>query len=153
MPDICAAIGLAQIRRYTSDLLPERERLFEQYLRGFEQLDWAILPPWSAPDGSRSSAHLFMLRIKGMQEAGRDSLIAAMASQGIGTNVHYIPLPMLSLFKNMGYQMEQYPQAYALYQNEITLPIFNGLTPAETARVIKAVRDCVESIHLRGQIS
>ncbi len=126
MPDICAAIGLAQLRKYESELLPERKRLFERYQEAFGKCDWAILPP--GKDAVReSSYHLFLLRIAGYGEQERDALIRKMAKAGIGTNVHYIPMPMLTLFKELGYRIEDYPNAFRLYENEISLPIYNGL--------------------------
>lgn len=141
MPDICAAIGLAQIRKYRDELLPERIRIFEQYDAAFRQHDWAILPPLRDDAGSVSSAHLYLLRIKGYTEAQRDAMIQRISAHGVAVNVHYIPMAMLTLFKNLGYRMEDYPQTYANYQGEISLPIYNGLTPEQVAYVIGAVEE------------
>ncbi|RMG81941.1 MAG: DegT/DnrJ/EryC1/StrS family aminotransferase [Bacteroidetes bacterium] len=140
MPDICAAIGLAQLRKYESTLLPERKRLFEQYQGGFRAVESAILPP--GKDASReSSYHLYLLRIRGYGEAERDQLIRQLALRGVATNVHYIPMPMLTLFKNLGYRMEDYPNTYRLYKNEISLPIYNGLTEAQVDYIINAIKE------------
>lgn len=136
MPDICAAIGLAQIRDYKTELLPERIRIFQQYLEGLKGSDWAILPQWSDNTGSHSACHLFMLRVKDVSETQRDAIIQRISEQGIGVNVHYIPMPMLTLFKNLGYRMEDYPNTYKLYQGEITLPLYNGLTEDQVAQVV-----------------
>lgn len=136
LPDICAAIGLAQIRRYRQELLPERIKLFERYQAGFENCDWAIRPTFRNAAGSQSSAHLYMLRIRDLQEAQRDALIQKISELGIGVNVHYIPMAMLSLFKNLGFKIEDYPNTYALYQGEISLPIYNGLQEAQVDYVI-----------------
>lgn len=136
MPDVCAAIGLAQIRRYKNELLPERLRIFEQYQAGFSGRDWAVLPTLRDADGSVSSAHLYMLRLAKTTENQRDSLIQQLAKSGVGTNVHYIPMPMLTLFRNLGYRMEDYPNTYRLYQGEISLPLYNGLTETQVAYVI-----------------
>jgi dTDP-4-amino-4,6-dideoxygalactose transaminase len=138
MPDICAAIGLAQIRKYQSELLPDRQRIFEQYNAAFSPTEWAVLPPYQ-DEICKSSCHLYMLRIAGATEAQRDALIQKIAEAGVGVNVHYIPMAMLTLFKNLGYRMEDYPQAYALYANEITLPVYNGLTEEQVARVAEVV--------------
>ena len=88
-----------------------------------------LLPLLQSESGTSSSAHLFLLRIDGMTEPERDRIIADMAQEGIGLNVHYIPLPMMTLFRNLGFRMEDYPNTLRLYRNEITLPLYNGLTP------------------------
>jgi dTDP-4-amino-4,6-dideoxygalactose transaminase len=140
MPDLCAAVGLAQIRRYQSELLPERIRIFEQYQAELGQLDWAILPTLRDEFGSHSSAHLFMLRVAGADENQRDKFIQRISEQGVGVNVHYLPLPMLTLFKNLGYRMEDYPNAFKLYQREISLPIYNGLREDQRMYVIEVLK-------------
>lgn len=146
MPDICAAIGLSQLRRYKSDLLPERHRIFARYQAAFGVFDWAILPPYSDKNGSISSAHLYLLRIKDITEAQRDAIIQAISVQNVGVNVHYIPMPMLTLFKNLGYQMADYPNTYALYCSEISLPLYNGLTEDQVDYVVKVVTEAVENL-------
>jgi dTDP-4-amino-4,6-dideoxygalactose transaminase len=145
MPDICAAIGLAQIRKYTSELLPERKRIFERYHAAFAQHDWAILPPGDSPTRT-TCAHLYLLRIAGADEAQRDDIIRLISETGVGVNVHYIPMAMLSLFKNLGYRMEDYPNTYRLYANEISLPIYNGLDDEKVDYVIRAVTDAVGQV-------
>jgi dTDP-4-amino-4,6-dideoxygalactose transaminase len=143
MPDINAAIGLAQIRKYLGELLPDRKRTFARYLDGFRDRAWAVLP--SAGDADReSSCHLFLLRIAGADEARRDDVIRAISEHGVGVNVHYIPMPTLTLFKTRGYRIEDYPVTYALYENEITLPLYNGLTDDQIDEVIRVVIDAVE---------
>ena len=144
MPDLNAAVGLAQIRKYESELLPDRKHKFELYLEGFGQYDWAILPPYR--DAEReSSAHLFLLRIKGADEDRRDRIITAIAEAGVGVNVHYIPMAMLTLFKSRGYDIADYPKTYELYANEITLPLYNTLTDEQVAEVISVVAAAVEA--------
>jgi dTDP-4-amino-4,6-dideoxygalactose transaminase len=143
MPDINAAIGLAQMRKYAGELLPDRKRKFEQYLEGFAPYGWAILPPYR--DGEReSSAHLFLLRIAGADEQRRDRIITAISERGVGVNVHYIPMAMLTLFRERGYDIADYPKTYELYANEITLPLYNGLSPEQVDEVIAAVVESVE---------
>lgn len=145
MPDVCAAIGLAQIRRYEAELLPERKAIFERYNAAFARYDWAVLPPYD--DGERrSSAHLYLLRIRGIGEAQRDRLIEHITAAGVGVNVHYIPMPMLTLFRERGYRMADYPQAYELYANEISLPIYNGLTKEQVAYVVASVAAGYEEV-------
>ncbi len=150
MPDICAAIGLAQIRRYTSELLPERIKIFEQYQAAFSKFSWAILPfdtfPTSdSPKRSYSSCHLYMLRILGISEEERDEIIIRISERGVGVNVHYIPMPMLTLFKNLGYRMADYPNTYGLYKGEISLPIYNGMTKEQVEWVVESVAASVLS--------
>jgi dTDP-4-amino-4,6-dideoxygalactose transaminase len=143
MPDINAAIGLAQMRKYVRELLPDRKRIFERYRAGFAGYDWAILPLERDAD-HESSCHLFLLRIAGADEARRDRIIAAISAEGVGVNVHYIPMAMLTLFRSMGYRIEDYPNTFALYHNEITLPLYNGLTDAQVDEVIRVVVDAVQ---------
>ncbi|MDZ4704917.1 MAG: DegT/DnrJ/EryC1/StrS family aminotransferase, partial [Saprospiraceae bacterium] len=142
MPDICAAIGLAQMRKYATELLPDRKRIFEQYQAAFAQCEWALLPPYR-DETRESSCHLYLLRIAGVDEQQRDAIIQAIADRGVGVNVHYIPMPMLTLFKSRGYRMADYPQTYSLYANEITLPLYNGLTEEQVDYVIRVVCESV----------
>ncbi len=145
MPDICASVGLAQIRKYKSTLLPERKGIFQFYEQEFPKHDWAIIP--LAENEERiSSFHLFLLRIKGITEVQRDSMIQQISSQGVGVNVHYIPMPMLTLFKNLGYKIEDFPNTYKLYANEISLPIYNGLTKEQLIRVVETVVDAYQVV-------
>lgn len=142
MPDLGAAVGLAQMRKYPTELLPDRKRMFELYQSAFSDNCWAILPQYE--DAEReSSCHLYMLRLKGVDEARRDAIIDFISARGIGVNVHYIPMPMLTLFKSRGYLMSDYPKTYELYANEITLPLYNGLTDEQIAEVVAAVQDAV----------
>ena len=127
MPDINAAVGLAQIKKYKSILLPEREQIFLKYNSILSQYSWAILPTFSI-DNRKSSCHLYQLRIEGFEEKQRDKLINRLASIDIGVNVHYIPLPMLSYFKSIGLDIKEFPSSYNLYKNEISLPIYNNLS-------------------------
>ncbi len=143
MPDICAAIGLAQIRRYKDELLPERVQMLERYQAGFKAFDWAILPILRDEQESQSSCHLYMLRIKGLTETYRDAIIQHISERGVGVNVHYIPMPMLTLFRSLGYRMEDYPNTYELYKGEISLPIYNGLKEEEIDYVIKTVLEAM----------
>lgn len=143
LPDIGAAIGLAQIRKYESQLLPERKRIFARYQEAFGKHEWAILP-LGHDDRRESSCHLYLLRIAGADEERRDAIIQAVAEHGVAVNVHYIPMPMLTLFRSRGYRIEDYPTTYALYANEITLPLYNGLTGDQVDEVVAAVVAAVE---------
>jgi dTDP-4-amino-4,6-dideoxygalactose transaminase len=140
MPDICASVGLAQIRKYQSVLLPERKEIFNFYNKKLSVYNWAILPP-GITEERISSFHLYLLRIKGITEEQRDAIIQQISSKGVGVNVHYIPMPMLKLFKNLGYKVEDYPNTYKMYANEISLPIYNGLTNDQLNLVVETVID------------
>jgi dTDP-4-amino-4,6-dideoxygalactose transaminase len=138
MPDLCAAVGLAQIRQYESKMLPERERIFRAYNEAFEIHSWSILPPMKDAN-SVSSMHLYQLRIDGIDEECRNQMMRLVAEDGVGVNVHYVPLPMLTLFKRLGYKIEDHPNAFKLYENEITLPVYNGLSEQNTQTASNSV--------------
>lgn len=144
LPDLNAAVGLAQMRKYPNQLLPDRKRLYQRYIDGFEHDSWAHLRP--IVDGDReSSCHLAMLRIDGADEQRRDAIIQHISQAGIGVNVHYLPMATLTLFKNRGYNIADYPNTYRLYANEITLPLYNSLTYQQVDEVVAAVRAAVEA--------
>ena len=145
MPDINAAIGLAQIKKYKSILLPERERIFLKYNSILSQFPWAILPTFSV-DKRKSSCHLYQLRIEGFEEQQRDELISKLASIDIGVNVHYIPLPMLSYFKSIGLDIKDFPMSNNLYKNEISLPIYNDLSIESVEYVCEKLIEIVNEI-------
>ena len=138
MPDICAAVGLAQVRQYTSDLLPLRKLIAEEYCRRFKSFNWFI-PPFLKDKHRESSYHLFPLRIRNITEADRDQIIDYLMSKGVNVNVHFIPIPMLSYFKSTGYRIEDYPNSYKQYSCEISLPIYPQLTVEEVDYIIENV--------------
>lgn len=138
MPDLCATIGLAQIRKYRNELLPDRKRIYDFYVKALSQYKWAIIPPYKN-GGTESSYHLFLLRIKDFTEDQRDEMIRIISKNEVGVNVHYMPMPMLSLFKSKGYVMSDYPVAHHLYKNEITLPVYNGLTDEQLDFVVNEI--------------
>jgi len=144
MPDVNAAIGLAQLRQYPA-LLSERKRIFNEYNDKLGKCDWAILPP-SKENGKESSYHLYALRIKDVTEQQRDEILDEIAKQEVAINVHFIPLPKLSFFKNMGYKIENYPQAYKNYSCEISLPIYPQLTNEEVDFVIETVKNAYTKV-------
>ena len=126
MADINAAVGLAQMRMYP-DMLVERKRVFNTYNKAFCDKDWAILPP-SKSGEKESSYHIYALRFNGITEAQRDAIIDNIALHEVAVNVHFIPMPMLTLFKNLGYDIIDYPQAYKNYCCEISLPVYPQIT-------------------------
>lgn len=144
LPDINAAIGLAQIREYDK-LLLERKRVSATYDAAFSKYDWAILPP-SEAKGKVTSYHLYALRIKNIAENQRDEMIKLIAEKEISINVHFIPMPMLTFFKEQGYNINDYPQAYLNYSHEISLPIYPQLTDEMITYVIDAVVDAYNKV-------
>ena len=137
LADVNAAIGLAQIRKY-EDLLKERKRVFTRYNDALKQYDWALTPPAVTP-GKESSYHVYALRIMDVTEQQRDEIIQAIAMSEVAVNVHFVPMPMLTLFREMGYDIKDYPQAYRNYAHEISLPIYPQLTDEQADFVIRTV--------------
>lgn len=136
MTDINAAIGLKQLERYDA-LLARRREIIEKYDKAF--LDAGLMPLKHFDDESRSSGHLYLLRIPGFKAEDRNRLITKLAEQGIATNVHYKPLPMMTAYHNLGFDIKNYPNAYAMYENEITLPLHTKLSDDEVDYVIDNV--------------
>lgn len=133
MTDINAAIGLKQLERYDA-LLDRRREIIEKYDKAF--LDAGLMPLRHFDDESRSSGHLYLLRIPNFKAEDRNRLITKLAEQGIATNVHYKPLPMMTAYQNLGFDIKDYPNAYAMYENEITLPLHTKLTDEQVDYII-----------------
>lgn len=144
MADVNAAIGLAQIRQYDT-LLQERKRVFELYNNAFSKTDWAITPP-QKQGGRETSYHIYALRIKSFTDDQRDAMIEEIAKKEVAVNVHFIPMPMLTFFNEMGYDINNYPQAYDNYKSEISLPIYPQLTNEQVNFVIDAVMEAYEKV-------
>jgi dTDP-4-amino-4,6-dideoxygalactose transaminase len=138
MPDICAAIGLAQIRKYSSFILPERKRVATEYVTAFANFDWAQLPPLQDRN-TESSYHLFALRIVGITDSQRDQIIEEIKKDNIAVNVHFIPMPLLTLFQNMGYNIKEHPIAFDNYSREISLSIYPQLTNSQVNYIVDSV--------------
>lgn len=138
LPDVCAAIGLAQIRKYDTLLIKERERVAIAYQSFFSSFKYFELP--SLEDKNRKSCfHLYALRINNCTEEQRDLIIEEITRKGVAVNVHFIPMPMLTLFKNIGYRIEDYPVAYHNYSREISLPIYPQLTNEQINYICEVV--------------
>ncbi|MEQ7799379.1 DegT/DnrJ/EryC1/StrS family aminotransferase [Pedobacter sp. ASV1-7] len=144
MPDICAAIGLAQIRQYKRRLLPIRKQIALKYCQALCNFEWFI-PPLLKDSSRESSYHIFPVRIKNITEAQRDQIIEDIVNLGVTVNVHFVPMPMLTYFKKSGYNIENYPNSYKQYACEISLPIYPGLSDEDTDYIIDAVVSVVES--------
>lgn len=140
MTDIMAAIGMKQLERY-QEMLKKRQEIVKQYDRCCDELGlWHIA---HCGEEMRSCGHLYITRVPGVDEQRRGEIIARMAERGISCNVHYKPLPMMTAYRLLGYKMEDYPNSYHLYQNEITLPLHTLLDKEDVAYVVENYRDVV----------
>lgn len=146
MTDIHAAIGLAQMERYPA-LLKRRREIIEKYDRAFKPLGVHTLPHFT--DEHISSGHLYLTRIfkkngEPVSDGERREIIIKLAERGITTNVHYKPLPMMTGYKKLGFDIKDYPNAYAHYANEISLPLFSRLTDEEVDYIIDNYTDVIK---------
>lgn len=144
MADVNAAIGLAQIRQYDK-LLAERKRVFMAYDKAFRNCLWAVTPPACTAD-KESSYHIYALRIKDITEEQRDAIIQEISKHEVAVNVHFIPMPMLTLFHDLGYDIKDYPQAYQNFAHEISLPIYPQLDDEKVQFVIDTVVEAYNKI-------
>lgn len=145
MTDILASIGLVEFDRYEMETLPKRKSIFEKYTEALEKFDWAITPIY-ADELRETSYHLYLLRIKGVTLEERNSIIQEIFNHDVSVNVHYKPLPLLSYYKSLDYDMDEYPVAKKLWETEISLPVFYELTEQEINRVIEVVVKSVNKI-------
>lgn len=144
LTDIAAAMGLAQFPRY-AEMLKKREAIFDLYTKFLSEKDWAIIP--FKKDAIReTSYHLYLLRIKDFSEDQRNEVIKSLAAKDIATNVHYTPLPMFTLYKNLGYDIKDYPNAYNHYANEISVPVYSLLKLEDAEYVVKELISAVEKV-------
>ena len=134
MTDIMASIGLAQLRRY-ADLLNIRHNIIKKYNEAFKDLPVKVLN--HEDNTHRSSGHLYLVRIDGIDEKTRNEIIISLAKRGVSSNVHYKPLPILTAYKEIGFDIKDYPNSYLQYQNEITLPLYSKLTNEEVDYIIE----------------
>lgn len=142
MTDIMAAIGLIQFERYP-DMLKRRQAIIEKYDAALKDCSVQVLKHYT--DAWTSSGHLYIVRLTGKDEQYRNEVIEKMAAKGIATNVHYKPLPMHTAYKNLGFDIQDYPNAYDFYRNEITLPLHTKLTDEEAEYVVTCMIDCLNS--------
>lgn len=134
MTDIMAAMGLVQMKRYP-DILLRRKAIIERYDKALKAAGIEVLEHYN--DNHQSSGHLYITRVPNISTEQRQEIIEKMAEEGIATNVHYKPLPMMTAYKNMGFDIKNYPNAYAHFANEITLPLHTRLTDEEVDYIIE----------------
>lgn len=140
MTDVAAAMGLAQFERYP-DMLKRRREIIKRYDKAFKPLGIKVLPHYT--DKHSSSGHLYITRVPNITPEQRNEIITLMAQKGIACNVHYKPLPMHTAYKQMGFDIRNYPNAYKNYANEITLPLHTCLTDEEVEYIIETYAEIV----------
>lgn len=140
MTDVMAGIGLAQLKRYP-EMLYRRRQIIERYNEGLKGCDVQVLNHFG--DDHSSSGHLYLVRLLGEDVEYRNAVIERMAECGIACNVHYKPLPMMTAYKNLGFDIVDYPNAYNQYHNEITLPLHTSLTDEDVEYVISNFVDII----------
>ena len=143
MTDISAAIGLVQLKRY-DNLLKRRKEIVELYEKLLDKELIEIIKHQT--EEKESSRHLLLTRVKGISEEERNEIIFKLAELGISSNVHYKPLPMHTAYKNLGFDIKNYPNAYDFYKNEITLPLYSLLKDEDVEYIIKSYNKIVKEI-------
>lgn len=152
MTDVQAALGLAQLKRYPG-LLARRRELVERYEAGLEGAGVTALKHYDGDadaDGFASSGHLMLVRLDDRSRAFRDELIARMADAGVATNVHYKPLPLLTAYRDLGFDIADFPNALAQFENEITLPLHTLLTDEDVDYACGQLRRCKGEMEAGG---
>lgn len=144
MTDLQAAIGLIELDRYHENL-DRRKSIFEQYTNALQKFDWAITPKY-IDDSKETCYHLYLLRIKDATESQRDEIMQHIFDQDVSVNVHFQPLPILTAYKKRGFKMEDYPETWNKYSNEISLPVYFNLTDEQVKTVIAAVVSAVNNV-------
>ena len=143
MTDIMASIGLVQLRRYP-DVLKRRREIIEKYNKAFEGLDIEVLEHYG--ENHTSSGHLYLTRLIGKSREVCNDVIVKMAEAEIATNVHYKPLPMMTAYRNLGFDIQNFPNAYHMFENEITLPLHTCLTDEQVDYIIETYRKIVKEL-------
>lgn len=136
MTDIMAAIGIAQLKRYP-ELLKRRKEIINRYNEGLKSSNVKVLDHYT--EKACGSGHLYLMRVNGINEEKRNEIIEKLAELGVPTNVHYKPLPMMTAYKNLGFNINDYPNAYDMYKNEITLPLHTLLEDEQVNYIVDNV--------------
>jgi dTDP-4-amino-4,6-dideoxygalactose transaminase len=146
MTDVMAAIGLVQLKRYP-EMLHRRREIVGEYEQRLAGLDVQTLDHFPKTGGeTASSGHLFITRLLGRTSTERNEVIVKMAERGIACNVHYKPLPMMTAYKALGFDIKNYPNAYDMFHNEVTLPLHTRLTDDMVEYVISNYVDIIKSL-------
>lgn len=142
MTDIAAAIGLIEIDRYDSQILPKRKHIFDAYTQAFQNDDRFQVPVYET-EIKRTSYHAYLLRLVNVTETQRDAVMQRIFEQEVAVNVHFIPLPLLTCYKSRGYDINHYPVTYNNFSREISLPVYYDLTDEQIGMVIGAVKNAL----------
>ena len=145
MTDVAAAMGIVELERYDREILPRRRAIFEQYAEAFASDPRFQVPEFANADKT-TSYHVFALRLVKTTESQRDAVMQHIFEQEVAVNVHFIPLPMLSVYKNRGYKIEEYPVTYDNFSREISLPVYYDLTDGQVQQVIAAVKNAADKV-------
>jgi dTDP-4-amino-4,6-dideoxygalactose transaminase len=145
MTDIVAVIGSVELKHYDNDTLIKRKEICEAYSNHLSNYSWAQIPENKSMD-KIGCYHLYPLRIKGITEEQRDKIIQEIVNLDVTVNVHFIPVPMMSFYKSLGYNIQNYPITFDNYSREISLPVFYDLSESQVQQVIAAVVKGVENI-------
>lgn len=143
MTDILAAVGLIQMKRYPA-MLKRRKEIIGMYNDGLRNLPVEVLQHYTGEH--TSSGHLYLVRLIGRDADFRNQLIEKMAEHGVATNVHYKPLPMHTAYKAMGFAIKDYPHAYAMYENEVTLPLHTKLTDEDVQYILDVFQEVYQEM-------
>ncbi len=141
MTDIMASVGIHQLKKY-DNFISRRHQIINKYNEAFEEYD--LITPIHSDSNFTSSGHLYLLRFNKNDINYRNLFINKMAEKGVSCNVHYKPLPLLSAYKNLGFNINDYPQAYNNYINEISLPLFNSMSDEQVNYVINSFKEVLE---------
>ena len=143
MTDIMASIGLVQLQRYDGEILKKKEELVSYYEKYLGDLTNKIELPIFKNGVKESCKHLYMIRLKNQDEEKRNEVIAKLGENDIATNVHFQPLPLLTAYKKLGFKIEDYPNAYNQYKNEISLPIHDFLTEDDVKYICEYIKKLI----------
>ena len=147
MTDIQAALGLAQLRRYPASLA-RRRTIVERYERNLRDRDVELLQHYG--EGGESSGHLMFVRLRAKSQAFRNALIERMADDGVATNVHYKPLPLLTAYRDRGFDIADFPNALAQFENEVTLPLHTLLSDDDVDYVAASFGRAYDKLEAEG---
>ena len=143
MTDIMASIGLVQLQRYDNEILQKKKELVSYYEKYLKDLTDKIELPIFKDDDKESCRHLYMIRLKNQDEEKRNEVIAKLGENDIATNVHFQPLPLLTAYKNLGFKIEDYPNAYNQYKNEISLPLHDFLSEDDIKYICEYIKKLI----------
>ena len=141
MTDVCAGIGLGQIKRY-DEILSRRKEIIDRYNKGLKGLPITVVTHYTSD--IVSSGHLYIINLNDKDAEQRNKFIEEMAGLGVATNVHYKPLPMHTGYKKLGFKIEDYPNAYKQFKNVVTLPLHTCLSDEDVDYVIECVKECLK---------